>query len=36
MYNKNWTLDMGDLNAIKSVGHSVYASVFFLGFSIFL
>lgn len=36
MFNKNWTLDMGDLNAIKSVGYSVYASVFFLGFSMFL
>lgn len=36
MFYKNWTLDLGDLKAIKSVGYSVYASVIFLGFSIFI
>ncbi|MFZ3383344.1 MAG: UbiA family prenyltransferase [Candidatus Methanoperedens sp.] len=36
MYKKNWALDFGDLNALKSLGYSAYASVFFLGFSAFL
>jgi 1,4-dihydroxy-2-naphthoate octaprenyltransferase len=36
MYKKNWTLGVGDLRALKSLGYSVYASVLFLGFSTFL
>ncbi len=36
MYKKNWTLGVGDLRALKSLGYSVYASVLFLGLSTFL
>ncbi len=36
LYNKNWSLDIGDFHAIKSVGYSVYGSVIFLGLSTFL
>ena len=36
MYKKNWTLDVKDLKALKSLGYSIYASVLFLGFSAFL
>jgi 4-hydroxybenzoate polyprenyltransferase len=36
LYNKNWSLDIGDFHAIKSVGYSVYGSVIFLGLSPFL
>lgn len=36
MYKKKWALDVGDLNALKSLGYSAYASVFFLGISTFL
>jgi len=35
MYKKNWTLEIGDLKAFKSLGYSVYASIFFLGLSAF-
>jgi 1,4-dihydroxy-2-naphthoate octaprenyltransferase len=35
LYKKNWTLDIGDLNAVKGIGISVYASVIFLGLSAF-
>lgn len=35
MYKKNWTLDRGDLKALKGIGYSVYASVIFLGLSPF-
>ncbi|VVB54529.1 1,4-dihydroxy-2-naphthoate octaprenyltransferase [uncultured archaeon] len=35
MYQKNWILDIGDLKALKSLGISVYASVIFLGLSVF-
>ncbi len=35
MYLKNWTLDIGDLKALKSLGYSAYASVLLLGFSTF-
>lgn len=36
MYYKNWSLDIGDFHAIKSVGYSVYGSVIFLGLSTLL
>lgn len=36
MYRKNWTLDRGDLKAIKGIGNSIYASVIFIGLSAFL
>ncbi len=36
MYKKNWTLDVGDLKALKSMGNSVYASVIFMGLGMFL
>ena len=36
MQKKNWTLEVGDLKALKSLGYSVYASIFFLGFSTIL
>jgi len=32
MYKKKWTLDAGDLKALKSLGYSAYASVLLLGF----
>ncbi|HEY9207092.1 MAG TPA: UbiA family prenyltransferase [Candidatus Methanoperedens sp.] len=35
MCKKNWTLDRGDLKALKSIGYSVYASVIFLGLAHF-
>jgi len=35
-YKKNWTLDIGDLKAIKGIGKSIYASVILMGLSIFL
>ena len=35
MYLKNWTLDVEDLKALKSLGYSAYASVLLLGFSTF-
>ncbi len=36
MYKKNWNLDIGDLKAIKAIGHSFYAFVIFIGLSAFL
>jgi 1,4-dihydroxy-2-naphthoate octaprenyltransferase len=35
MHIKNWTLDIGDLKALKSMGYSAYASVLLLGLSTF-
>ena len=35
-YKKNWTLDMGDLKAIKGIGKSIYASIIFIGLSAIL
>lgn len=35
MHNKKWTLDAGDLKAIKGIGNSFYVSVIFLGLSVF-
>ncbi len=35
LYKKNWTLDKGDLKAIKSISYSVYVSVIFMGASTF-
>ena len=36
MYRKNWTIDIGDLKAIKAIGKSIYASIVFMGLSAFL
>ncbi len=36
LYIKNWTLDIGDLRALKGIGKSNYAFVIFLGLSAFL
>ncbi len=36
MYRKNWTIDVGDLKAIKAIGKSIYASIIFMGLSAFL
>ncbi len=36
IYKKNWTLDIGDLKALKGISNSVYASVIFIGLSAFL
>ena len=36
MYKKNWTLDLGDLKALKGMSNSVYASILFMGLSAFL
>lgn len=36
MYRKNWTLDIGDLKALKGMSNSVYASIIFMGLSTFL
>ncbi len=36
MHKKRWTLDMGDLKALKGIGHSVYASLVFMGLGAFL
>jgi hypothetical protein len=36
MHKKHWTLDIGDLKALKSIGNSIYASVIFMGLSTFL
>jgi len=33
MYRKNWTLSSGDLQALKSMGNSIYASFIFIGLS---
>lgn len=35
MHRKKWTLDIGDLKALKSMGYSAYASVFFMGLGAF-
>lgn len=35
MYLKNWTLDIEDIKALKSLGYSAYASVLLLGLSTF-
>jgi 1,4-dihydroxy-2-naphthoate octaprenyltransferase len=35
MYNKKWNLGMEDLQALKSLGNSIYASFIFLGLSAF-
>jgi 4-hydroxybenzoate polyprenyltransferase len=36
LQKKNWTLDAGDLKAIKGIGKSVYTTVIFMGLSAFL
>ena len=36
MHKKHWTLDIGDLKALKSIGNSIYVSVIFLGLGTFL
>jgi 4-hydroxybenzoate polyprenyltransferase len=36
LYKKNWSLDIGDLKALKSLGNSILASVIFMGLSAFL
>jgi len=36
MYRKNWTLDIGDIKAIKGIGNSIFASIIFIGLSAFL
>ena len=33
MYKKNWTLDIGDFQAIKCMGNSIYGSFIFIGLS---
>lgn len=35
MHRKNWNLDIGDSKALKGIGFSIYASVIFLGVSVF-
>lgn len=35
MHRKNWNLDIGDSKALKGIGFSIYASVMFLGVSVF-
>ncbi len=35
-YKKRWVLDIGDLKVIKCIGNSVYASIIFMGLSVFL
>lgn len=35
LYRKNWILEIGDLNAVKGIGISVYLSVIFMGLSAF-
>jgi hypothetical protein len=35
-YRKKWTLDIGDLKALKGMSNSVYASIIFMGLSTFL
>ncbi len=35
MFKKRWTLDMNDSKALKGIGISIYASVIFLGASVF-
>lgn len=35
MHKKHWTLDIGDLRALKSIGNSIYVSVIFMGLSTF-
>ncbi len=36
MYKKNWTLEIGDLKALKGIGTSIYISVIFIGFGALL
>jgi len=36
MCRKNWTLSRGDLQALKSMGNSIYASFIFIGLSAFI
>lgn len=36
MYRKDWTLNRGDLQALKSMGNSIYASFIFIGLSAFI
>jgi 1,4-dihydroxy-2-naphthoate octaprenyltransferase len=36
MYRKDWTLDRGDFQALKSMGISIYASFIFIGLSVFI
>jgi 4-hydroxybenzoate polyprenyltransferase len=36
MYRKDWTLSRGDLQALKSMGNSIYASFIFIGLSVFI
>lgn len=36
MQKKNWSLDSGDLKAIKGIGNSIFASIIFMGLSAFL
>jgi 4-hydroxybenzoate polyprenyltransferase len=35
MYKKDWTLEPGDFQAIKSIGNSIYISFIFIGLSAF-
>jgi len=36
MYKKDWTLGSGDLEVLKHMGNSIYASFIFLGLSAFI
>jgi 1,4-dihydroxy-2-naphthoate octaprenyltransferase len=36
MYRKDWTLGIGDLRAVKSMGNSIYASFIIVGLSAFI
>jgi len=33
MYKKDWILELGDFQALKSIGNSIYASFIFIGLS---
>jgi len=33
MYKKDWTLELGDFQALKGIGNSIYASFIFIGLS---
>jgi len=36
MYKKDWTLSRGDMQALKSMGNSIYVSFIFIGMSAFI
>lgn len=36
MYRKNWTLGAGDLQALRRMGNSIYASFIFIGLSVLI